>query len=66
MVHRAAHCAATIKDPSTSLTYTIISAFDNVVIYPYSFFELYDGKASAVGGHLQSSFNKLIKYLSFF
>lgn len=30
-------CAATIKDLSTFLTCTIISGFDHVDIYPYSF-----------------------------
>lgn len=35
--HSSTLCAATIKDLSTYLTYTMISGFDNVVIYPYSF-----------------------------
>lgn len=41
-------CAATIKDLSTFLTYTIISGFYNMVIYPLPFLELCDAKALAV------------------
>lgn len=58
-------CAATIKNLSTFLTYTIISGFGKVVIYPYSFLN-YVIQGLSCGRTSLSSFNKIIRDLFVF